>query len=209
MNAAKTPHMPHQTDRRRAWLSVLVLAWGMQAIVTQSLLLREALVLMFGSEFAWGIVLFAWLFGVAVGGTFGGWAAERLPRADAALVVVLLALSAAACVELWVFRGARAWLGIEPGELLPLTKTALAALVFVSPTSALVGMAFPLACCVTGSSEPRRVGDGPAGCAVQTLTTLAGTARPTLLQLGNVYALVPAARSMSTLSLLANAAPHR
>ena len=112
-----------QTRRRpRAALSVLVVAWGAQAIVTQSLLLREALVLMFGSEFAWGVVLFAWLFGVSVGALLGGWAARRR-RADAWLAGVLLALGLAACVELWVFRGARAWLGVAPGELLPLSTT--------------------------------------------------------------------------------------
>jgi spermidine synthase len=142
---------PTSATGPRVWLGLLVVAWGAQAIVTQSLLLREALVLMFGSEFAWGIVLFAWLLGVALGALLGGWLAEREAvrrRPDVGLVVVLLLLSVAACVELWVFRGARAWLGIQPGELLPLPKTALAAMLFVSPASALVGMAFPFACCI-------------------------------------------------------------
>src|SRR5512140_782509 len=104
---------------QRLGLGLLVLAWGLQAIVTQSLLVREALVLMFGSEFAWGIVLFAWLFGVALGAAVGGVLASRLKHADVALIVVLMLLSAAGCAELWVFRGARGWLGVGVGELLP------------------------------------------------------------------------------------------
>lgn len=141
------PDVPSARSRyRRIGLGALIVAWGAQAIVTQSLLLREAMVLMFGSEFAWGIVLFAWLLGVAVGAAIGGWAATRLSRADVALAVVLLILSVAACVELWIFRGARAWLGVRTGELLPLVPTAAAAILLVSPVSALVGMAFPLAC---------------------------------------------------------------
>ncbi len=155
------PGTPVSDTQPRVWLSLLVIAWGAQAIVTQSLLLREALVLMFGSEFAWGVVLFAWLLGVAVGAALGGWLAERAAvrrRPEVGLVAVLLALSVAACVELWIFRGARAWLGIEPGELLPLPKTALAAILFVSPASALVGMAFPFACCVGRPEEPRASG---------------------------------------------------
>lgn len=161
----------------------------MQAIVTQSLLLREALVLMFGSEFAWGVVLFAWLFGVAVGAVLGGWIADRLPRPDLGLITVLLLLTVAACVELWLFRGARGWLGVEVGEFLPLTKTALASLLFVSPTSALVGMAFPLACCVKSDTEPRAEGvpmpsgaraDAPAGDEPKTSGAL---------RLGRVYAM--------------------
>jgi spermidine synthase len=173
MHGPEARHAFHRPDgHRRLWLGVLVVAWGSQAIVTQSLLLREALVLMFGSEFAWGVVLFAWLLGVAVGAAVGGRLAERLRRPELGLVLVLVILSATACVELWAFRGARAWLGVEPGELLPLPKTALAALWFVSPASALVGMAFPLACCVgkravwpADDGRPERAveGGGPQG----------------------------------------------
>ena len=183
MAASDTAAPLGPTDRRRRLaLGVLVLAWGVQAIVTQSLLLREALVLMFGSEFAWGVVLFAWLFGVAAGAALGGWAAGRLSRPDIGLVVVLLLLSAAACFELWIFRGARAWLGVGQGELLPLPKSALAAMLFVSPTSALIGLAFPLACCIPRATDPRASAraDDPRG--------LKPAARE-VLQLGNVYAL--------------------
>ncbi len=137
----------------RAWLSVLIIAWGAQAIVTQSLLLRAALVLMLGSELVWGIVLFAWLLGIAGGAVVGARLAESNQgkrRPEVWLVAVLLTLSVAACVQLWIFSGARAWLGVDPGLLLPLPQTALAALLLVTPTSALVGMAFPLACRISG-----------------------------------------------------------
>ncbi len=183
MNERSEPDTSRRAaSRGRIRLGVLAVAWGIQAIVTQSLLLREALVPMFGSEFAWGVILFAWLFGVAVGAGIGGWAAERVSRADVSLVVVLFALTLAGCAELWIFRGARAWLGVEPGELLPLPTTALAALLFVSPASALIGMAFPLACCIRSSREPQT-----SACAEQP-----GDVKPAaggLLRLGNVYAL--------------------
>ncbi|MHC4442520.1 MAG: fused MFS/spermidine synthase [Planctomycetota bacterium] len=130
----------------RLWLGALVVAWGIQAIVSQSLLVREALVLMFGSEFAWGIVLSSWLAGVAVGGAAGGWIATKLKNPDLGLVAVVVLLSAVICADIWVFRGARASLGVETGELLPLTKTAIAAMLFVSPVGLLIGLAFPLAC---------------------------------------------------------------
>ena len=139
-----------------AAFGLAVVAWGIQAIVTQSLLIREALVLMFGSEFAWGIVLSAWLLGVAVGGTVGGWVSVRVRRPDAWLAAVLLVLSLAACAEIWLFRGARAWIGVGPGELLPLPRTAWAAVLFVSPASALVGLAFPLACRIAQRHSARQ-----------------------------------------------------
>ncbi|MEW6746429.1 MAG: hypothetical protein AB1486_27115 [Planctomycetota bacterium] len=182
MTVAATPSFPVSHQRRiahhRLSLGALVLAWGVQAIVTQSLLLREALVLMYGSELALGIVLFAWLLGVSLGAGTGGWLASRLARAHAALVVVLLALSAAACVELWIFRGARSWLGVETGELLPLWATALASLLFVTPASSFVGMAFPLACCITSDQarEPAAAGALGSVYALESLGSLAGGA---------------------------------
>ncbi|UCE61533.1 MAG: hypothetical protein JSU63_07240, partial [Phycisphaerales bacterium] len=177
-------------DRHRLWLAVLVVAWGIQAIVAQSLLLREALVLMFGSEFAWGVVLFAWLLGVAIGAWVGGWLARRIGRSDVGLVVVVLTLSIAACVELWVFRSARAWLAIEPGEMLPLVTTALAATVFVSPAGALVGMAFPVAVSITPPAESQN--DPSSEPRTSTRPGSPGESPPQMrgsLQLGTIYAL--------------------
>jgi spermidine synthase len=138
-------------------------------VVTQSLLLREALVLMFGSELAWGIVLFAWLLGVAVGAALGGRLTARTSRPELILVIALLTLSLITCADLWIFRGIRswlspaaagepwigrmlggipAWLRLEPGELIPLPVMALLAVVFIPLTSALVGFSFPAACAI-------------------------------------------------------------
>ena len=162
-----TGTLPAGTDRRfleRVSLGLLVLAWGIQAIVTQSLLLREAIVLLFGSELAWGIVLFAWLLGVAVGAALGSAFASRLRQPATALIFVLATLGVLACAEIWIFRGTRAWFGVGPGEFLPLPKTALAAVLFVSPCSALVGMAFPLACSIhRNGPDQASAGAGPLG----------------------------------------------
>ncbi len=162
---------------RRLDLSGLVFALGFQAIVTQSLLVREALVLMFGSELAWGAVLFAWLFGVALGGAAGGWLESRIERAETGLVAVIATLSMATCLELWLFRGARAWLGIGTGELLPLPTTLWVAVALVTPVGVLVGMAFPLACRLA-EREVVTKGAGPLGriYAVESLGSLVGGA---------------------------------
>lgn len=148
----------------RLGLGLLVLVWGVQAVITQSLLLREALVLMFGSELAWGIVLFAWLFGVAVGAACGSVLAVWFRRSEITLIVVLVLLSLIACGEIWVFRSARLWFGVGAGELLPLPKTAMAAILFVAPCSLFIGMAFPLACAAGVTDCDRSVvGAGPLG----------------------------------------------
>ena len=152
---------PGSISSGRIVLGAIVLALGIQAIVTQSLLLREALVLMFGSELAWGVVLFAWLAGVAVGGAIGGRLESKLKQPELGLVTVLVTLSVAACIELWLFRSVRSWLGIGPGEYLTLPATALVAMAFITPASALVGMAFPFACRI--AEQRQQAGIGPLG----------------------------------------------
>ncbi len=168
----------HSQPRPRVSLALLAVAWGAQAILAQSLLLREALVLMFGSEFAWGIVLFAWLLGVAIGGLLGGGLSARR-RPDVVLVATLVGLSAATCIELWLFRSVRGWLDVPVGELLPLPTTALVALLFITPASALVGMAFPLACrLVPPANGQTSEGVGPLGriYALESIGSLIGGA---------------------------------
>ena len=129
----------------RLALSAGILVLGIQAIVSQSLLIREALVLMFGSEIAWSVVLTAWLLGVALGGVLSGRWEPKREWLDLALVGTLIALSATVTIDIWVFRGARGWLGVQPGELLPLSTTIWSAVLFVMPVSLWVGVAFPLA----------------------------------------------------------------
>ncbi len=163
------------------WLVVVILAGGFQAIVTQSLLLREALVLMLGSELAWGLVLFAWLLGVGLGALIGGWMSHRVRRADVVLAAVLVALGVVCCLELWSFRSARIWLGVLPGELVPLVEAALIAVAFVMPAGALVGTAFPLACCVRLSNRGRNA--SPSDAPLDARSRDAG-----YLQVGSVYA---------------------
>ena len=168
------PRRPRSERRSaRVWLSVLIFVWGGQAIVTQSLLVRESMVLMSGSELAWGVVLFAWLAGVAVGGGLGGRASRGVHRPDIALVGVLLALAVVPCLEMWLFRGARGWLGVGPGELVPLPRTILAALLLVPPAGVLIGMAFPLACRVADEGHPHRsAGDAPGSASLGHVYTL-------------------------------------
>ncbi|MGQ9649787.1 MAG: fused MFS/spermidine synthase [Phycisphaerae bacterium] len=129
--------------RRALW--VVALAWGAQAIVTQSLLLREAMVLMSGSELVWGILLCAWLAGVATGAWIGGRLARRASRAERRLTIALLLLGVLACASIWGFRESRVACGIGPGELLSLGTMVIVAISLVLPCGFVVGMAFPLA----------------------------------------------------------------
>ena len=146
-------HALATTEHRlpRTSLAILLAAWGGQAIVSQTLLLREASVLMFGSELSWGVVLAAWLLGVGVGASIGGRASRAAclrRRLPILLVAILVTLTWATLADLWAFRSARGWLGLQAGVMLPLTTTVWTAVGLVTPIGALVGLAFPIACAV-------------------------------------------------------------
>ncbi len=176
--ADESSMQPSRWQPRLAFGGV-VLVLGIQAIVSQSLLIREALVLMFGSEVAWSLVLTAWLLGVALGGILSGrWEPER-EQLDLALVGALIALSVTVIIDIWIFRGARGWLGAGPGELLPLSTTVWSAVLFVVPASFWVGMAFPLAIrCAERLDQSILTGSEPLGriYALESLGSLLGGA---------------------------------
>lgn len=119
---------------------------GYQATVSQVVIIREFLVVLFGNELCLGVIFSSWFVGVAV----GAWTASRFvdkARNPLSVFVVteLLFPFVVACF-LPLIRTTRAWLGAPPGELIPFLKLVFATGLMVIPVSLLVGFAFPFAC---------------------------------------------------------------
>ena len=202
------PSFSTRSPGDRLVLTAVVFIWGFQAIVAQTLLLREGIILLSGSELAWGIILSAWLLGVAVGAVLGRWSVRRI-AADTALALVLVALSFAVPACLWLLRGARPWLGVAPGEMVPPSGAAAAALLFITPVASLVGLAFPLACQVQGAAGAGAL----AGIyAVESLGALVGGAAFSFWAVEHLRpiqsAFVSGAATMATAALLLAAKRH-
>jgi len=192
-SAAQHAAAPSSLRHSRLWLAVLAAVCGFQAMAVQTLFLREAVVLMSGSELAWGMALGAWLLGIAIGGGIGGRLATRSCCPQIWLSLLLPAVSIAACISLWAFRGGRGWLSVPPGELLPLTKMLVAAAVLVPPASILVGLAFPFLCAAAGGqasrpSPPLNTG-GMGGVLEEASRPPSETSASASSALGRIYAL--------------------
>jgi spermidine synthase len=143
---------------RRA-LAGLLLIWGAASVITQSILLRETTVLFLAGEICWGIVLFAWLCGVAIGAWFGGVVVRRATRTDGLLGLVVILFAIAGPVDLLLLRYARGWLGVGAGEYMTLGQMTWLSAGLVSPFGLLIGAAFPLACAAaTAQDEAARLG---------------------------------------------------
>jgi len=136
---------------------------GYQATVSQVVIIREFLVVLFGNELCLGVIFSSWFVGIGV----GAWAASRfVDRARnplSAFVLTELLFPLVLTGVLPLIRTTRAWLGAAPGELIPFFKLVLATGLMVIPVSLLVGFAFPFACKSLRLVRPvRRIASGEA-----------------------------------------------
>jgi spermidine synthase len=126
-------------------IAVIAFFCGAYAVISQSYLAREFLVVFLGNEMSLAVLLAGWLAGVAGG--------ARIARARAFARRGAYALSL--CLAAWVVllpvavlavRMSRSILGVPVGNLAPLSSIVIAACGFVGVFSALGGFAFVTLC---------------------------------------------------------------
>jgi hypothetical protein len=138
-------------------------AIGFTAAVSQSVLLREAMSALGGSELAWGGVLSVWLAGVGL----GSWAGARPGRGPARLAPPLCLAAAALAVML--LRALPALTGAAAGESPTVWRGAAVWVAAVLLPALAGGWGFPVAAAsVTGEGVPGRA------YAVESLGAVAG-----------------------------------
>ena len=137
--------------RGRTAVLVFFFLLGAYAVGAQATLLREAQVLLFGSELAWGLVLAFWLAGVAVGAQVSGRILARSRRPWIVLLASALAMPPILAAEILLLRAARPILGVGSGEYVGLGDMAWVALLATAPVSLWVGLAFPAASALVGA----------------------------------------------------------
>jgi spermidine synthase len=146
---------------RRASILAAIFFFGAYALCAQAMLLREAQVILFGSELSWGLVLASWLAGVALGAQAGGWLSRRawVAFAAAGLAMPLVLVMAVALLRL-----ARLMLDVGPGEYIGPGEMFLVSLAATMPVSLWVGLSFPAASALvaqdarTDAGQARAVG---------------------------------------------------
>ena len=142
---------------RQTALLIAVFLFGAYALCAQAVLLREAQVILFGSELSWGLVLAFWLAGIALGAKLGGkltrWAWPTFAGAGVALPLVLV-------VAVAVLRMARTLLGVGPGEYVGPGEMTLITLVATLPVSFWIGLSFPAASALVANGHYPKITPG-------------------------------------------------
>ena len=131
---------------------------GFAAIVAQVVLTREFLVVLGGNELVIGIILASWLICIGLGAWLAALLADRL-RSPLVYFLSLIALLALALpFQIAAIRGARALLGVAPGEAIPLLPILLFCPLVTAPSSLLVGLLFPFAGKLAAETRGEAVG---------------------------------------------------
>jgi len=132
----------------RAWFLILfsMVFVGCYATIAQVLIIREFLVVFFGSELCIGIILGTWLFGVASGAAIGGRVSGRFKSPVSPFVIVLVLMCTILPLELVLIRVLRLILNVPAGQYIPILSLLLSSLCIITPFSFTIGLIFPIGC---------------------------------------------------------------
>lgn len=132
----------------RAWFFILfsMLFVGCYATIAQVLIIREFLVVFFGSELCIGIILGTWLFGVASGAAIGGRVTDKVKDHLSAFIILLVLMCAILPLELVLIRVLRLILNVQAGQYIPIMSLMISSLCIITPFSFTIGLLFPIGC---------------------------------------------------------------
>jgi len=132
----------------RAWLFILfsMVFVGCYATIAQVLIIREFLVVFFGSELCIGIILGTWLLGVASGAVTGGRVAGRFKDHLSPFIIVLVLMCVILPLELVLIRVLRLILNVPAGQYIPMLSLLFSSIGIITPFSFTIGLIFPIGC---------------------------------------------------------------
>lgn len=126
-------------------LYTLYFSIGGFAVIWQTILLREFLVVFSGNELTLGVVFAFWLLGVTLGAYLGGKIARRYLIGIGSLFLAFSFFAICASALLVFIRGAKSIFDIQAGQVAPFGTIVLSALLTASPAAFPIGLFFPMA----------------------------------------------------------------
>jgi len=127
-------------------LLILFGSFGFVALIAQTILVREFLVIFLGNELTLGIIFAAWLLGITLGATILAYLADRLKRLNLIFSLLVILLSVVLPAEIYLIRIARSFLEVPIGQPISFIPIVYLSLILTIPYSFLIGAIFPMAC---------------------------------------------------------------
>jgi spermidine synthase len=126
-----------------SFLLTAVILIGVQATMAQVILVRELLVVFFGNELCLGVILGAWLFGVALGAALGARAINRCRDKLTVFLFLILALCLTLPGQVVAIRLLRFVVHVPPGQHISILALLGSSPLIIVPFSFVIGFVFP------------------------------------------------------------------
>ncbi len=118
---------------------------GAFALISQTMILREFFVVVYGNEFIFGVLLANWLIGIFSGALIGSTAADRNKNNLKVFVISLLLISILFPISITAIRFLYSISGTAAGTYISFSNVFLYSALFIIPFSFFIGFAFPIA----------------------------------------------------------------
>jgi len=125
-------------------LSIIIFIIGFSSIFTQSLFVRELVVVFYGNEISIGVILCSWFFWTGVGSFIFGRLSSRIKATVSVLSLVQLIFSLVIILEIFWIRNLRILLQLEPGEIIGPLPIFYVSLFILAPFAFINGFLFSL-----------------------------------------------------------------
>jgi spermidine synthase len=114
-------------------------------MIAQIVLIREFLIVFYGNELIFGVVIAAWLIGVSMGTISAGILSKKLKNDQSLFIYSQIIALVILPLAIYLIRNARNILQIPTGLMIPFIPTVTISFFIVIPTTFVVGFCFPLA----------------------------------------------------------------
>jgi len=135
-------------EYRRNW-QILVLctyfSLGAFALISQTMMLREFFVVVYGNELVFGVLLTNWLVGIFIGALIGGAAAEKSKDNLMLFVISILVMCMLFPVSITLVRLLYTISGTTAGTYIGFFNVFFYSAIFIIPVSFFIGFVFPIA----------------------------------------------------------------
>ena len=136
------------TEDRRDWQILVLCTYfflGAFALISQTMMLREFFVVVYGNELVFGVLLTNWLVGIFIGALTGGAAAEKSKNNLRLLVISILAMCVLLPISITLTRFLYTISGTSAGIYIGFFKVFFYSALFIIPVSFFIGLVFPIA----------------------------------------------------------------
>lgn len=118
---------------------------GAFALVSQTMIVREFFVVVYGNEFIFGVLLANWLIGIFTGAMLGGSAADKYRDNLKLFVISILVMAIVFPLAVAAIRFLYIYSGTDPGTYISFSNVFLYSATLIIPVSFFIGFAFPVA----------------------------------------------------------------